>query len=97
MKPCKCGSSSRLIGNNESKSYIKCNNEKCWAGPICDTTKEAETVWDELMGDREPNRKPIQMVSADNKIFVLCDDGSVFEWVGKWQQLQAVPGTEADR
>jgi hypothetical protein len=58
------------------------------------------------MGEKQAVRKPIAAFNMvdyelEHPRFyprAICDDGSVWEWNGNdWEELDPIPGTEADK
>jgi hypothetical protein len=110
MKPCKCGNEElEQFVTSRDPLVVTILCEKCgmWTGNQYSSFVAAWAAWDLLMGVmgvEEAVRKPISGFSAQNPnnpeqfdICVVCSDGTVWIWIGEWQQLPPVPGTEADR
>jgi hypothetical protein len=50
---CRCGKKGRIVEPCMVGSYVTCQNEKCWWGPLRDTKREAIEAWNEVMEQKE--------------------------------------------
>lgn len=51
-----------------------------------------EPFWD--CGETIPERKVIQLTSDDKHIYALCNDGTMWKFIGQatgWEQLKPIP------
>jgi hypothetical protein len=92
-----------MPGQLDTRFFVCCSNSICWVGPTRDTQAEAEAAWDMLMGDNNAVRKPIQMITTGDAVFVMCDDGQGFVSYSDdpkgalWHAWPPIPETKADK
>jgi hypothetical protein len=58
--------------------------------------------WGSLYGaaadaDEPRDRQPVGVAQSAMGPTVVCDDGAVFVWTGLWGQIEAIPGSRAEK